>query len=115
VSLGFNAIYESPFDYSVLQNLDPPLYGTAFLEPRGSRRANSLFGLEIELRKGFRLAGLDLELIGTVENVLDTERPVAVCQFASGCTSADGDPIALGQPTDFQPPRRYEVGFRMAF
>ncbi|HEX3553057.1 MAG TPA: TonB-dependent receptor [Thermoanaerobaculia bacterium] len=115
VSVGFNAIYESPFDYSVLQNLEPPLYGTAFLEPRGSRRANSTSTLEIELRKGFRLAGLDVELIGTVENVLGTERPVAVCQFASGCTSADGDELALGDPIDFQPPRRYEVGFRMVF
>jgi hypothetical protein len=115
VSVGFNAVYESPFDYSVLQNLDPPLYGTTFLEPRGSRRANSTSVLEIELRKGFRVGGLDLELIGTVENVLGTEKPVAVCQFASGCTSADGDDLALGQPTDFQPPRRYEVGFRMVF
>jgi hypothetical protein len=115
LSLGFNAIYESPFDYSVLQNLDPPLYGTELLEPRGSRRANSLYTLEIELRKGYRVAGLDLELIGTVENVLGTERPVAVCQLASGCTSVDGDPIALGGPTDFEPTRRYEAGFRVAF
>jgi outer membrane receptor protein involved in Fe transport len=115
VSLGFNAIWESPFDYSVLQSLEPPLYGTALLEPRGSRRANSTSTLELELRKGFRLRGLDAELIGSVENVLNTEQPVAVCQAASGCTATEGDQLALGEPTDFQPPRRYEVGFRLVW
>lgn len=115
VSLGFNAIWESPFDYSVLQSLAPPLYGTALLEPRGSRRANSTSTLELELRKGFRLRGLDAELIGSVENVLNTEKPVAVCQFASGCTATEGDQLALGEPTDFQPPRRYEVGLRLVW
>ncbi|HVT58337.1 MAG TPA: TonB-dependent receptor [Thermoanaerobaculia bacterium] len=115
-SAGFNALYESPFSYSVLQNLDPPLYGTQFLEPRGSRRANSSYTLELELRKAFRLGPLSAELIGTIENVLSSQRPTAVCQFAGGCggdTSADQVP--LGAATDFQQPRRYEVGLRLVF
>lgn len=115
VSVGFNAVYQSPFDYSVLEALAPPLYGNRFVEPRGSRRANSTYQLEIELRKGFQLGRLNLELIGAIENVFGTEQPIGVCQFAGGCTSTDGDQLALGEATDYQPPRRYEVGLRVVF
>jgi hypothetical protein len=115
VSVGFNAVYQSPFDYSVLEALAPPLYGNRFVEPRGSRRANRTYQLEIELRKGFQLGRLDVELIGAIENVFGTEQPIGVCQFAGGCTSTDGDQLALGEATDYQPPRRYEVGLRLVF
>jgi len=114
-SLGFNAVYQSPFDYSVLAALDPPLYGNQFLEPRGSRRANSTFYTELELRKAFRFGRVELELIGTVENVAGNQPAVAVCQFAGGCTSTAGDQLALGEPTDYQAPRNYEVGVRLVF
>jgi hypothetical protein len=114
-SLAANATYESPFDYSVLQALDPPLYGNQFLEPRGSRRANGNYYLELELRKAFRLGRVELDLIATVENVFGTEQPIAVCQLAGGCTSTDGDQLALGQPIDYQAPRNYEVGIRLVF
>jgi hypothetical protein len=110
-----NATYESPFDYSVLRALDPPLYGSQFLAPRGSRRANANYYLEVELRKAFRLGRLELDLIGTLENVLGTEQPLAVCQLAAGCTPADGDTLALGQPIAYQAPRTYEVGVRLVF
>jgi hypothetical protein len=115
VSLGFNAIYQSPFDYSVLQALAPPLYGNQFLEPRGSRRANPTYTLEVELRKAFQLGRFQLELIGTVENVLGNQPAVAVCQYAGGCTSTEGDQLALGEATDYQTPRRYEAGLRLVF
>jgi TonB dependent receptor/Carboxypeptidase regulatory-like domain len=115
VSLGFNALYQSPFDYSVLEALAPPLYGTTFLEPRGSRRANSTYQLEVELRKGFQLGRVQIELIGAVENVFGNQPATAVCQFAGGCTSTTGDQLALGQPTDYQQPRNYEVGLRLVF
>ncbi|MBV8202847.1 MAG: hypothetical protein JOZ15_19700, partial [Acidobacteria bacterium] len=115
VSVGFNAIYQSPFDYSVLEALAPPLYGNEFLEPRGSRRANSTLYTELEVRKAFRLGRVELELIGSVENVLGNQPAVAVCQYASGCTSTGGDQLALGAPTDYQPPRNYEVGVRLVF
>jgi TonB dependent receptor/Carboxypeptidase regulatory-like domain len=115
LSLGFNAIYQSPFDYSVLEALAPPLYGNAFLEPRGSRRAASIFNLEIELRKAIQLGRFELELIGTVENVLGNQPATAVCQYAAGCTSTTGDQLALGEATDYQAPRNYEVGLRLVF
>ncbi len=115
VSIGFNAIYQSPFDYSVLEALAPPLYGNEFLEPRGSRRANSTLYTELELRKAFQLGRVELELIGSVENVLGNQPAVAVCQYAAGCTSTEGDQLALGAPTDYQQPRNYEVGVRLVF
>jgi hypothetical protein len=115
ISVGFNAIYQSPFDYSVLEALAPPLYGNEFLAPRGSRRANSTLYTEIEVRKGFQFGRLDLELIASVENVLGNQPAVAVCQYAAGCTSTQGDQLALGAPTDFQQPRNYEVGLRLVF
>jgi hypothetical protein len=115
VSIGFNAIYQSPFDYSVLEALAPPLYGNEFLEPRGSRRANSTLYTEIEVRKAFQLGRLELELIGSVENVLGNQPAVAVCQYAGGCTSTGGDQLALGAPTDYQQPRNFEVGVRLMF
>jgi hypothetical protein len=115
VSIGFNAIYQSPIDYSVLEALAPPLYGNQFLEPRGSRRANSTLYTEIEVRKAFQLGRVELELIGSVENVLANQPAVAVCQYAAGCTSTSGDQLALGAPTDYQQPRNYEVGVRLAF
>ncbi|HVR10435.1 MAG TPA: TonB-dependent receptor [Thermoanaerobaculia bacterium] len=115
VSVGFNAIYQSPFDYSVLEALAPPLYGNEFLEPRGSRRANGTLYTELEVRKAFQLGRVELELIGSVENVLGNQPAVAVCQYASGCTSTGGDQLALGAPTDYQQPRNYEVGVRLLF
>jgi hypothetical protein len=114
-SVGFNAIYQSPYDYSVLQALAPPLYGNQFLEPRGSRRANSTYNLELEVRKAFQLGRVDLELIATAENVFGTQPATAVCQFAGGCTSTGGDELPLGTPTAYQPARNYEVGVRLVF
>ncbi len=115
IDVGFNAIYQSPFDYSVLEALAPPLYGNEYLEPRGSRRANSTFYTEAEVRKSFQLGRYELELIASIENVLGNQPAVAVCQYASGCTSTGGDQLALGAPTDYQQPRNYEVGVRLVF
>jgi hypothetical protein len=114
-SVGFNAIYQSPFDYSVLQALAPPLYGVQFLEPRGSRRAGSTYNLELEVRKAFQLGRVELELIATAENVIGNQPATAVCQFAGGCTSTSGDQLALGEPTEFLPARNYEIGVRVVF
>jgi len=115
IDVGFNAIYQSPFDYSVLEALAPPLYGNEYLEPRGSRRANSTLYTEAEVRKSFQLGRYELELIASIENVLGNQPAVAVCQYASGCTSTGGDQLALGAPTDYQQPRNYEVGVRLVF
>jgi hypothetical protein len=115
ISIGFNAIYQSPFDYSDLEALAPPLYGNEFLQPRGSLRANSILYTEVEVRKGFQLGSVELELVASAENVLGNQPAVAVCQFAAGCTSTEGDQLALGAPTDYQQPRNYEVGLRLVF
>ena len=115
ISVGFNAIYQSPFDYSVLEALAPPLYGNQYLEPRGSRRANSTLYTEAEVRKSFQLGRFELELIGSVENIFGNQPAIAVCQYAGACTSTGGDRLALGAPTDYQQPRNYEVGVRLVF
>jgi hypothetical protein len=112
-SAGMNAIYQSPFDYSELEALAPPLYGDEYLAPRGSRRANSSFYLEMEIRRSFYVHGVELQLIGAVENVLGNQPAVAVCQFVTGCTSTEGEQIPFGAATDYQQPRNYEVGLRI--
>ena len=56
----------------------------------------------------------DLKL--RVEVALSSEQPVSVCEHISGCGSyEDGAPIKMGDPTNWQTPRRYEVGFRVEF
>jgi hypothetical protein len=67
------------------------------------------------VRKSFQLGRYELELIAAIENVLGNQPAVAVCQYASGCTSTGGDQLALGAPTDYQQPRNYEVGVRLVF
>ena len=43
-------------------------------------------------------------------------RLTAVRQHISGCgATEDGAPVAMGKPTDWQSPRRYELGFRLEF
>lgn len=112
--LGVDASWSSAFAYTPNEPADP--YGTRFLEPRGSRRANDNYQLDLELRKGFAMKQVRLDLIGTVFNVLDDEQTTGVCDRPGGCGSdTAGRPIQLGDPTDFQQPRRYEVGLRLEF
>jgi len=48
--------------------------------------------------------------------VFSGEQPTAVCGHISGCgVAGNGDPIDMGDPTDWQTPRRYELGFRVEF
>jgi hypothetical protein len=84
--------------------------GTIFLEPRGSRKEDGLYNLDLQLSKGVRIGPTRLELIGSIYNALDTERPLQFCSNLTGC----GD-FALGDPLDWQRPRRYEVGLRLEF
>jgi hypothetical protein len=117
-SLGFDAFWSSPFSYSVVEAVDP--YGERFVEPRGSRRAEENHQIDLELRKGFRLGGVEAQVIATVLNVLDQERATSVCEdvIAGGdgaLEPACGDGIAVGDPLTFQQPRRYEAGLRFSF
>ena len=85
-------------------------YGVHFLEPRGSREANDSYQLDLQLAKGFTIGPVRLALIGSLYNAFSSEQPISVCQRISGCGS-----IAMGEPTNWQTPRRYEVGFRVEF
>lgn len=108
--VGFDAFWSSDFAYDRVTNVDP--YGTEFLEPRGSRRANENYQLDVDVRKGFRVGeDLRFEVIATVINVFGDEQVTAVCEDDLGC----GGDIELGDATAFGQPRRYEAGFRFTF
>lgn len=126
-TVGVDAFWSSDFPYSIQDEGAFP-YGTEFLEPRGSRRGNSNYQLDLELRKGFEFGNVRTQLIGTVENALSTERALTRCgdvvesgdpadiQFGDRFfTPACGAGIQLGDELTFQQPRRYELGFRVEF
>ncbi len=55
-------------------------------------------------------------LNSSAHNVFSDDQPTAVCEHIGGCGLAeDGAPIDMGDPTDWQTPRRYELGFRVEF
>jgi hypothetical protein len=108
--IGFDGFWSSEFAYDTVVDADP--YGVEFIEPRGSRRANENYQLDVDLRKGFAFGeDLRFELIATVINVFGDELVTAVCEDFEGC----GPGIDLGDATDFGQPRRYEAGFRVTF
>jgi hypothetical protein len=118
LTVGFDAYWSSPFRYSVFADagdfpdLIPPDYIVRW-EERGSRKGNSTYQLDLQVSKGFAVGPVRLQVIGTVINAFSTERPTSaddVCENYGGCGSA-----SLGQPFDWQTPRRYEVGFRLEF
>jgi hypothetical protein len=109
VTIGVSAFWSSPFAYSRTEGAAAG-YGVHYLEPRGSRRANDNRQLDLEFKKGFKFSDLRFQVIGTVFNVLDSERPTAVCQ-RDDC----GGGSLLGDPLAYHPPRNYEVGVRFEF
>ncbi|MBP2649145.1 MAG: hypothetical protein H6Q77_2769, partial [Gemmatimonadetes bacterium] len=108
-SLAVDAFWSSPFTWTPYENAgdNPEIpYGVHLLEPRGSRDANDVYQLDLQLTKGFTIGPVRLALIGSAYNVVSHEQPIAVCQHISGCGVAeDGAPIVMGDPTDWQPPR----------
>jgi len=90
--------------------VDPGLWGDIFLEPRGSREGAEWTQLDLQLTKGFTFGRVRLQLIGTVLNLFDSENATAVCERETGC----GD-FEMGDPTEWQNPRRYELGVRVEF
>ena len=85
-----------------------------FVERRGSRQGNETYQLDLQLAKAFAVGGVDLSLIGSVFNVLDTERPTRRCEDVSGCAVGD-DVVGLGDPIVWQRPRSYQAGVRVVF
>ena len=119
-NIAFDARWSSPFPWAPLENArdNPaiPLGTVHFLEPRGSREANNEHQLDLQLSKGFRAGRVRFVLIGTVLNALSSEQPTDVCELLSGCGFfEDGAPINMGNPVNWQTPRRYELGFRVEF
>ncbi len=118
-TIGFDAFWSSAYTWETQEgpadNPEIP-YGVAFLEPRGSQEANSNHQVDLQLMKGFNISSVRLVLIGSVYNAFSTELATAVCNSVSGCgTDGDGNPIEAGGATNYQTPRRFEVGFRVEF
>ena len=112
-TIAFDGYWASPFTWTPYENrVDNPgiPYGVHFLEPRGNRDANSNYQLDLQLSKGFTIGQVRLMVIGSVFNVFSDERPTSVCRRISGCGE-----IEMGEPTNWQTPRRYELGFRVEF
>jgi len=119
-TIAFDARWSSPFTWTPFENAGEnpaiPPETVHFLEPRGSREGDSNHQIDLQLSKGFTAGRMRFVLIGTVLNALNSEQPTAVCGHISGCGfDEDGGPINMGDPTDWQTPRRYEVGFRVEF
>lgn len=106
--VGFDAFWSSKFAYDFLEAA--PVYGDSFVEPRGSRRANDNYQLDVEVKKGFQFGKIRTEVIATIFNLLDDERPTGVCERET-C----GGGLELGDATTYQLPRSYEIGLRLEF
>ncbi len=85
--------------------------GPIFVESRGNRKEDGLYNLDLQLSKGFQLGRTRLQLIGTVYNATDAQRPTRFCSNVAGC----GGGFELGEPIDWQRPRSYEIGMRVDF
>jgi hypothetical protein len=108
-TIGMSAFWSSAFAYSHTEGANVG-YGLTYISPRGAFRANDNYQVDLELKKGFQIGEFRMQLIGTVFNVLDSERPTSVCTH-DDC----GGGFALGDPLTFQTPRNYEVGIRFEF
>jgi hypothetical protein len=112
-TIGFDGRWSSGFRWTpqAYPNDIPDIsWGSYFVEPRGNREANDGYQLDLQLSKGFTAGRVRIVLIGSVFNVFSSEQAVAVCQRVSGCGA-----IEMGEPIEWQIPRRYEVGFRVEF
>ena len=82
--------------------------GDVLFEPRGSRRGEPNYQLDLQLSKGFAMGSTELQLFLTVLNVLSSEQPL---EYESGVLQV----LPWGTPLEYQLPRRYEVGLRLEF
>ncbi len=109
-SLGFDGYYSSPGVYTL--NRASEEYGRVFTEPRGSRRFEKAYGMDIRLTKGFDLGNrMRFEVIGVVYNILNDEQPATVCSRVEGCSGG----VETHETLSWGRPQRYEVGVRFEF
>ena len=112
-AIAFDGIWSSGFRWTPqADSYDVPEmpWGTYFVEPRGSREEGGGSQLDLQLSKGFAAGKVRFVLIGSAFNVFSSEQPSAVCELISGCGGFE-----MGEPIEWQIPRRYEVGFRVEF
>ena len=109
-TLGVDAFWSSAFAYSKTQTPLNAGYGTEYLEPRGNYRAGDNYQMDLSLTYRLNLGQVGVELIGSVVNVLDSERVTGVCQDTNGCGNYE-----FGDASAWQNPRRFELGFRVEF
>ena len=112
-TIGFDGRWSSGFRWTPqadVRDIPEIRWGTYFVEPRGNREAKGEHQLDLQLSKGFNAGPVRLVLIGSVFNVVSSEQPTWVCDRISGCGG-----IEMGEPVEWQIPRRYEVGFRVEF
>ena len=88
----------------------PVPWGIMFLEPRGNRSEPGEYQIDFQVGKGFTWGRTRLRLFGTVYNLLSTESVTNVCINETGCGAFE-----LGDPIEWQRPRRYELGVRVEF
>lgn len=108
--IGFSGFWSDDFAYSLTRQAAAGSYGTIFVEPRGSFRANSNYQLDLQLSKGFKIGNVEITALAAIFNAFDSERPTSVCQRQEGCGS-----LSHGDPLTFQRPRGYEAGLRLTF
>jgi hypothetical protein len=129
----------SPDGFRFGENYD--IYHT----PRGGFETKSIWQVDVQISKGFRIGSAELEGILTIYNLFGNEfdrtfNTTAFRQktepdeagFPVGLTYQDDDPNApyydeyygadnspvlwdIGEPTDYWDPRRYEIGVRFEF
>jgi hypothetical protein len=110
-SLAVNSWWDSEFRWTPWDTTVPGMnYGAMFLEPRGSRSESGIYQLDVQVGKGFTWNRTRLRLLATVYNALDTEKAGDVCRAVDGCSGYE-----LGEPIEWQQPRRYEIGARVEF
>ncbi len=107
-NLGIDAYWDSAYRYEAREASD--IYGEVFLEPRGTRSANDLYRLDLQVAKGFRVGPTNMQVIAAVLNALDDEQVLQVCDRVEGCGS-----VEIGGSLDYRQPRSYELGFRVEF
>jgi hypothetical protein len=111
LQLGFSGWWSSPRRWSLYDiNVPGMAWGGLLLEPRGSRKTSDNHQLDLQLSKGFDIGSTRLEVIGSIYNLLSAEQPLWYCDVVDGCGE-----IATGDPTEWQIPRRWELGVRLEF
>jgi hypothetical protein len=95
-------------DYEEAVQYCPSNVGYLFLEPRGSRRGDDWWQVDLQVAKGFTIGKVYLEGIVSVINLFSEEAPDTF-------VTDPLNPRGWGTPTWYQQPRRWELGLRVEF